>query len=213
MEGLGRKRGVVFDLDMTLVDSSEAITATLNAVARELGLRGVSREEVIPLIGMPLEESMRELWGFCDGGMLSLYRRLFWEHEGSLLRAMDGAEGVLRDLKALGLSLGILSNRKDVKLVLEHLGLSGYFDGVWGMLDVPEPKPSPRALEHVLEALGLSREEALFVGDSMIDARCAREAGVDFLGVATGAYGVSDFEREGFRAVSELKGIVELLGR
>ncbi len=213
MGPLSGKRGVLFDLDMTLVDSSEAITATLNAVAAELGLRGVGREEVVPLIGMPLEESMRELWGFCDGGMLSLYRRLFWEHEGSLLRTMDGAEEVLEGLRGMGFLLGVLSNRKDVGLVLEHLGILGYFDGFWGMLDVPEPKPSPRALEHALTALGLSREEALFVGDSMIDARCARGAGVDFLGVATGAFGVSDFEREGFRAVPGLKDLLELSGR
>lgn len=56
-------KAVVFDFDMTLADSSYAITDCTNRLAQEHGLRKVTREEVLKTIGMPIRDSWLQLWG------------------------------------------------------------------------------------------------------------------------------------------------------
>ena len=69
---------------------------------------------------------------------------------------------------------------------LDKFQLAGSFDVIVGFEDIDRPKPDPQGLNKAIAMLGLSKEQVLYVGDSYVDARTAKAAGVDFVGVLTG---------------------------
>ncbi len=189
---------VVFDLDMTLLNSLEAITVTLNMVADEHNLKRVKAKDVLPLIGYPLEESMKMLWGSVNERMLESYRKHFKEGEKKRLKLMDGAKEVINFLKDMGLKTAVLTNRKRVKEILSDFNISCYFDGLFGIDDVPVPKPDPLALKFVLEKIGSKADASSYVGDSVVDMKCAKAlGGVVAIGISTGGYSASQLKKAG----------------
>ncbi len=64
---------------------------------------------------------------------------------------------------------------------MQRFGLGSYFDMVVTALDVKNPKPHPESVEMILEQFGLSRFEAIFVGDSEVDRQTALSSGVRFI--------------------------------
>ena len=67
---------VIFDFDMTLVDSSYAIRDTMNMLAEREGLPEVTREEVLSVIGLPIRDSWMKVWGRFDERWLADFREI-----------------------------------------------------------------------------------------------------------------------------------------
>jgi phosphoglycolate phosphatase len=107
----------------------------------------------------------------------------------ALTRLMPGAGRLLDRLHALGLRLGVCSNKPVAftTALLESFGLAARFAVVLGPEDVPRPKPAPDMLRTALGRLGLLPSEALYVGDMAVDVATARAAGVDVWAVAAGS--------------------------
>jgi phosphoglycolate phosphatase-like HAD superfamily hydrolase len=88
----------------------------------------------------------------------------------------------LRCLKEGGIRRAINTNRTtSMKFIMERFGLWPYFDMVVTALDVKHPKPHPESIERILATLNLSKQEALFVGDSEVDRQTAESCGVRFI--------------------------------
>lgn len=85
-------------------------------------------------------------------------------------------------LKSQGLKLGICTNRDraSTEVLLAQAGISSMFDAIVGMGDAARPKPAADPLEMVLERMEISAAEALYVGDSGLDATCAELSQVRF---------------------------------
>lgn len=99
----------------------------------------------------------------------------------SAWKVLDGADALLRELRARGLRAAVLTNYvREVQLEkLSHFGLDGLVDAVLCIEDVPAPKPDPRAYHAACAALGVSPAEAVMVGDSWEkDVQGARAAGL-----------------------------------
>jgi len=127
--------------------------------------------------------------------------------------ATEGVQEALRDLKAKGLKLGVMTRgcREYAERVLSRLGLREYFDAVVARDDVEKPKPNPEHAFHLLSLLGVSAAEALYVGDHWSDAECAKQAGLRF--VFFGRPG-QDTQPQGglsFEAVDDIRDIVKLV--
>ena len=111
------------------------------------------------------------------GEMLEPLRPVFMRSYHMEYEAVPGAGPVLADLKARGLSLGIVSNNtKSVRQVLERQRLLDYFHAVVISEEVDLYKPDPRILELACQQLGVPCEEALYVGDHPFDVLCAHSA-------------------------------------
>lgn len=128
-------KAVLFDLDGTLVDSSEAI---INAVEKVLESRGLTcnRADVSRMMGLPLENifsvlvpdlSKEEIWQ-----LVREYRKYYIEHHIENTTIHPSAQMLLRKLKAKGFKLGIITAkyRKPVMAILAHFGISELFDVV-----------------------------------------------------------------------------------
>jgi phosphoglycolate phosphatase len=113
------------------------------------------------------------------------------KHELEAARNTSLLPGVLGTLKALrktGLKLGLctINGEKSVDYILNHFKIAGYFDAVVPRDKVRYVKPSSEHLERVLEALGVGADEAVIVGDGVVDMNCARDLKVIAVGLPTG---------------------------
>lgn len=179
---------VLFDFDMTLVDTSHAIAYAMNRFAEMMGLRKVSYEEVLATIGIPMDKSMSLLWQEAKPEWLEIYSQKCRPLEYELMKPFPRVPETLKVLKSQGIKLAITSNRRSAKKAVAYLGLDGYFDVVLGLEDVNIPKPEPAILLKAIEILGVKRDRVVYVGDTVIDMQTAKNAGVTGIGVATGLY-------------------------
>ena len=208
--------GIVFDFDLTLVDSAKAICGNLNALAEEKSLRPLGLEEVRKTIGWALVDAMKSFWG--DGPAeeewLPRYRKLFVERNYAGLEGFPQTVPALEKIRSMGMSLGIATNRLTPMGIVKAAGLDGYFDAVVGIEGLP-PKPDPSILLEALSRMGTSPENSVYVGDTDIDMRTALNGGVMGIGVATGNHTVEQLLESGarfaIRDLSELPDLVEKL--
>jgi len=190
--GAGRYRGVVFDLDGTLVDSYAAITECFNHARVSLGRAPVSLETVRGLVGHGLEALMADAVGGDHAARaVALFRQrydLICEERPTLL---PGVGRTLPLLAAAGLRLGVATNKpaRFAMRILRVLGLMPPLRTVRGPSDSIPPKPHPEMLLQVLAELDVAPAAALYVGDMGIDIETARRAGVDVWALPTGSCG------------------------
>jgi HAD superfamily hydrolase (TIGR01549 family) len=155
-------RGVIFDLDGTLVDSG----LDFEQMRREMGL--ASRAPLLEAIS-GLDELRRSQ---CEV-ILEAHERAGAERA----RLMPGVAELVARLSAGGIRQAVLTrNARQVALAtLARLGLS--FDPVFGREDAP-PKPDPTAIWGICDLWGLARHEVAIVGDFVFDIEAGRRAGV-----------------------------------
>ena len=179
---------VIFDFDMTLVDSSYAIRDTMNMVAGREGLPKVTREDVLSVIGLPIRDSWLKVWGRFDERWLADFREMFVQQEFAGIFPFSGTKQVLETLAARGVSLGIASNRQRPGGPLKAVGLESYFSSVVGMDDVEKGKPAPDMLLKGMADLGGTPATTLYVGDTADDMTAAKDAGIRSVGLTTGNF-------------------------
>ncbi|MCL4557082.1 MAG: HAD family hydrolase [Deltaproteobacteria bacterium] len=193
---LGRSfKGVIFDLDGTLINSFSAIYESFNYTMRELGLPEYRYDDVLKTIGMPLEDVMAHVDGVTDPGhAVEIFRSSYEKHYLDSTSLLQGVRETVDRLHRDGLSMAVSTNKlgRYSRILLEHLGIDGYFRCVVGTQDGLRNKPYPDSIDRIVSELGLDREEVVYVGDSLVDAQTAGNAGVDFIGVSTGPTSFSE---------------------
>mgnify|MGYP000855553666 FL=1 len=206
-------KAVLFDFDMTLIDSSHAITRCLNGMAEELNLPSVTRNQVLSTIGLPIEAAWRSLWGDFRPEWLEHYRNHYSARERSELKPLPGAVSLLERLGHRGIRRGVVTNRRFARVSVEAVGLASYFEAIVGLESVERPKPFPDSLELGLKLLNVGREDAVFVGDTDIDVRTGLAAGVRVVGIATGNHPLRELSEAGaWKTVPDLESLGKLLG-
>jgi phosphoglycolate phosphatase len=184
---LGETKAVLLDFDMTLVDSSYAIVKAHNLFAQELGLRKITREELLSSIGQTLEASWDDFWGRHDPEWSKIYLTKDHKVETSYFQLFSDTISTLKTIRAAGLKTAVVTNRWLAGQAVELCGLKGFFDAVVGAEEVERPKPDAEPILKALELLQISKPQAVYAGDSDIDMKTAVAADVDGIGVATGA--------------------------
>ena len=185
-------KAVIFDFDYTLADSSSGVIECVNFAFGRLGIPAASSESIKRTIGMSLPSTLEALAGPEHSALSDEFYRLFVQRADEVMvestRLFDNVPAAVRELKGLGLSLGIVSSkyRRRIEATLGDEGLLGCFDVIVGGEDVQEIKPSPVGLQKALDQLTGSAEAALYVGDSTTDAETARRAQVPFVAVLSG---------------------------
>lgn len=104
-----------------------------------------------------------------------------------------GTVNLLRRLKASGTPVGLLTRGQRIyaETAMGRCGIIGYMDAIEAFNDHPmgEQKPNPVAMEYLAKRLGVKCSELLYVGDNLWDYKCARDAGSDFVGIASTKFG------------------------
>jgi len=198
-----RYRLAVFDFDGTLVDTSAPIVDGVRHALRASGRPVPPDADILRQVGFGLHEVLRRLAGRVTdtelAAMVELYRVRFDEVAAGRTRLFDGTRDALEQLRGAGVRLALATNRGRESLgsLLEAHGLGGTFDVALTAHCVPDPKPHPAMLERILGELSVAPRDALMVGDTTVDVRMGRAAGVDTCAVTWGAHTREDLLREG----------------
>jgi 2-phosphoglycolate phosphatase len=206
-------RAALFDFDGTLADSFAAITASTNHVRAAYGLPPLSDCEVRRFVGYGLAHLMRTLVPVAPvEEAIARYR----EHHGPAMlrdtRLMPGVAETVAELARRGYRMAVCSNKRVefTRQLVEALGLGPRFVAVLGPDDVNDrAKPDPAMLLAGLDRLGVTPNQAVYVGDMAVDVQTARAAGLPVWLVPGGAPGWEQAVAAGPDRV--LSGFAELL--
>ena len=179
---------VIFDLDGTLLDTSEGIFNCVRYVECNLGLQPIETEQLKVFIGPPPKEMYRKVYGLSEE--MSSQAVDFHREYGNLkavyeAEVYEGIVEVLQWLKERKYLIGVatLKREKTAKKILEIHNLSQYFDIICGMND-KESLTKKELIVNMLKKYNVS--SAVLIGDTIYDYLAAKESGIEFLPVCYG---------------------------
>ena len=196
-------RALVFDLDGTLIDSAPDIHAAANRLMAEMKLKPFDLTTITSYIGNGIPKLVERCLAAAgadadENGLeqaIARFKSFYAEEPALRTRPYPGVVEALAELSHAGCRLGVCTNKaEDLSLAaLEQLGMARSFEVLIGGDTLPTRKPDPAGLLHAIAQLGASVEDALYVGDSEVDAETAQAAGLRFA-FFTGGYRKSPIE-------------------
>ncbi|HUK65370.1 MAG TPA: HAD hydrolase-like protein [Anaeromyxobacteraceae bacterium] len=215
-----RPMAVLLDLDGTLLDTVQFI---LDSVSYAFAgrTRRPTEAEWLAHIGTPLRVLLTH---YTDGPedleqVTTRYRAYQREHHDLRTRPYAGAVEAVRALKERGHPVAIVTGkgRESAGRALACVGLTPFVDAIIGADSCPGHKPDPEPVLLALERVGRAPEEAVFMGDSVLDVLSGNAAGVPTVAALWGASEREALEQAGpgflLEDVSELPELVERLER
>ncbi|MCR8710209.1 HAD family hydrolase [Aliarcobacter butzleri] len=183
---------ILFDLDGTLIDSTDAIVSTFRFAFKEQGFdfRG-SDKNIKDLIGYPLDimferlgVSKQKVWDYVDS-YKNRYRVISVEQTTLLENAF---EAVQLASKIARVSVVTTKTRMYTIPILDNFNITQYFEIITGRENVENPKPHPEPILKTLVQMNYdkNKDEVYMIGDTKLDLICANEAKVNAIGVLCG---------------------------
>lgn len=189
------KKAVIFDLDGTLADTIASITYCGNLALSRFGLSSFGEEDYKHFVGDGAAMLVRRALLAAGDERLEhfdevyeAYLEIFAKDCMYQVKPYEGICALLEELKRLSVRIAVLSNKpdRDSLRVVEALFGKGYFDFVQGQrADIPR-KPDPAGVYRIMEAFVLPAGDFLYVGDSGVDMKTGRAAGIFTVGVLWG---------------------------
>jgi len=180
---------ILFDLDGTLIESTDAIVSTFHHSFKMHNVPLVEDEKIKQLIGYPLEIMYAEL-GIAENNILDFvatykeeYRKISTQKTELLPDALEAIE-----LASTFAELGIVTTKtgKYSKVLMEHFNLMKYFKVLVGREDVDKPKPDAEPIIKALESFNFKGKDVYMIGDTKLDLLCAKNAKVNSIAVLCG---------------------------
>ncbi len=200
-------RGLIFDLDGTLLDSIADIGGAMNDTLASRGFPVHEMSAYLQMVGEGVETlALRALPKDSHVDVVELvaaYRDRYSERMEANTRPYDGIPAMLDALTARGLPMAVLSNkREDFTIELVHRQLSKWrFVEVRGERRGVPRKPDPSAALELARALGITPKDCAFVGDTPIDVKTALAAGMQPVAVLWGFRGYDELHGAGARTL------------
>jgi phosphoglycolate phosphatase len=184
MKGRRRLRGVLLDLDGTLLDTAADMAEALNRLRAAEGLGPLPFERIRPLVSHGAPRLIRLAFGEPEAGRYESLRARFLDfYRGALAvhtRVFEGFDAVLDAVESAGLRWGVVTNKPGwlALPLLEALHLAPRCGCLVAGDTLPERKPHPLPLLHAAGLLGLHPGECAYLGDAERDVQAARNAGM-----------------------------------
>ena len=189
------KKACIFDLDGTLTQTLASIARPTNLTLRHFGLPEMPVENFRYYAGDGIDNTLRRALRdvgdpegrfFAEG--IEMCRRWYREDPLFEVRPYPRITELLSRLREKGVLLAVCSNKphENAVPVVETIFGPGVFAAIQGQTERVPMKPDPTGVLRILEALGVSRDECLYVGDTNTDMQTGKNAGVFTVGVTWG---------------------------
>lgn len=188
---------ILFDLDGTLIDSTDAILEGFEVAYETFGELTPDSDDIKSLIGYPLDIMFERLGirgetlNYVDA--YKKHYRIISKAKTTLLPlAREAIEEASRFAK-----LGIVTTKTGhySRELLEHMDIMQYFDVLIGRENVKKPKPHAEPIHKAIKHLDASYESTWMIGDTLLDINSAKNAGIKSVGVLCGYGKRSDLEK------------------
>ncbi|TLP39483.1 HAD family hydrolase [Arcobacter arenosus] len=194
------KNIILFDLDGTLIDSTDAILSTFQHSFKEMNydFKG-SNEDIKSLIGYPLDVMYLKLgikekfvWDFVD-----TYKKRYKLISKQQTELLETAKESLQYASTFArLSVVTTKTGSYSKELLEHMEVMHYFEHLIGREDVQNPKPHPEPINKTLELMNVEKNSNIWmIGDTELDLIAANSAGIKSVGVLCGYGDISTLKK------------------
>ena len=215
-----RVKGILFDLDGTIVDSREAYLEAARTAFTALG-----KEPLESLIALEIPKMLEQGISIADfvgrnvKDFLDVYLKTYYSVTKNLTRPIPNAEATLEALSRKA-KLALITMRFVPKAAiveeLAQFNLARLFTYVVTATDTREPKPSPEALASTVKALDINMCDCVIVGDSVVDVKAGKSAGAQTVAVLSGLYSREELARENpdliVKDISELPVFLDFFG-
>ena len=188
-------RNVIFDLDGTLLDTSEGILLSVEHTVKVLGYGELSLEQKLSFIGPPVQVSLKRLYGLSDEEAqrgAGVFREYYKDKALLKARPYEGIYDLCGMLKERGIRMAVATYKREdyaVKL-LKHYDFDRYCDPMHGA-DNNNVLKKEDIIKMCVDEMGAKKEECVLIGDTDNDAKGAMEAGIPFIAVTYG-FGFKD---------------------
>jgi len=194
-------KGVLLDLDGTVVDSREAYFEAARTAFAAVGQRVVDIKTMIEIPkrleqDMPIDDLLR---GIDVKRFREIYLRAYYQATAARTKPFPGIAETLGKLSKkakLALTTRRSVSSKEVIAELARFDLARYFQNVVTSMDTKNPKPSPEALIKCSKQLDVKISDCIVVGDSIVDVRAGKNAGARTVAVLSGIFSRDELERE-----------------
>ena len=192
-------RGVLFDLDGTLIDSAPDLAGAANRLRADHGLEPLPLETLRPMVGSGARGMVGVAFGVAPGEpRFEPLRDTFLAHYEAMLldrtAPFAGVEEMLSVLEAAGIPWGIVTNKaaRFTLPIVAGLKLDERAAAVVCGDTTPHSKPHPAPLLHAAGAMRLAPGDVVYVGDDLRDAQAARAAGMPMVAATWGYLGLGE---------------------
>lgn len=207
---MAETRAILFDLDGTLIDTTDLILQGFAHCWQTVCQRSHSRESLIETFGIPLREAMKKLIASSVGlatedqqevlieRLLAEYRSFNAVNHDAMVRPFPETRLVMTELRERGYLTGIVTS-KSRELALRGLrlcSLDGIADAAIFLEDTDRHKPDPAPVLAALERLNVSPEKGAYIGDSRHDMVAGRAAGAQTVAAMWGPFPRAELEGE-----------------
>ena len=182
------KKHIVFDIDGTLLNTTEAILRSLQATLEDVTGKPYDRDSLGVYMGITGVDALSRIGVIDVPGTLALWAERLLQ-ESWRISVYDGIPELLEDLAAAGYSLGMVTSKtgKELDADWDRIPCNSLFATTVCADDTQTHKPAADPLLKYMEKTGTAPEDLLYIGDSEHDLLCAQNAGVDFILAGWGA--------------------------
>jgi phosphoglycolate phosphatase len=184
---------LIFDLDGTLIDSQLDLAQSVNATRAHMGLAALPNETVYTYVGNGAPTLIRRALGpeYSDtdiAGALDYFLDYYWHHLLDHTVLYPGVQQTLDTFLQQNVPMAVLTNKpiRFSDAIIDGLGLRLHFFRVYGGNSLEQKKPDPMGIDTLLAERPAPKDQTWMIGDSSIDIRTARNAGVRACGVTYG---------------------------
>ncbi len=200
---------ILFDLDGTITESHPGITRSVKYALEKHGFEPPELDELKVFVGPPLVEMFMEKYGVSfekATEMVTTYRERYVTIGKFECGVYNGLEDTLKRLRSMGKILCVATSKPEgsAKEVLEHFGLTGYFDFIGGDTDKHDRVNKTAVINYVMASMGITdKNDVIMVGDTHYDVLGAKESGIKCIGVLYGYGDLKKLEEAGAYRLAE----------
>lgn len=184
-------KGVIFDLDGTLIDTIEGLANSVNAAMDYYSFPNHSVEKYRSFVGNGVGKLVERALPEDKKDLKAEARKIFEEHyKNTMLDILPVYEGIwdlIEYLKKNNIKMCVNTNKLDIfaKPMIEKV-FGNIFVEVLGEVEHFKRKPAPDGAEYLLGKMGISADECIYIGDSQVDIQTAKNAHMKCVSVTWG---------------------------
>ena len=180
---------ILFDLDGTIIDSTEAILESFHYACSQEKLNNIDFSLIKSLIGYPLFDMCKKIGvpekqiNSCINNYKIHYRKISYKQTTLIKNAKES----LKLAKSFSKTCAVTTKLGQRSIgLLKHLGIWEYFDDIVGFDDVSKPKPDKEPIMLAMNKLNSNKDETWMIGDTSMDMQSANNADISGISVLSG---------------------------